>query len=84
MAAIQTQICEQPKRQELRIGRILDVDDVCHCRTCIGLIMIFVWALTGDNESRKNYYRALLAWFGPDALCFHIERHWRRSNERGC
>ena len=31
---------------------------------CIGLIMIFVWAFTGDNESRKNYFRAMLAWFG--------------------
>ena len=30
---------------------------------CIGLIMIFVWAFTGDNESRKNYFRAVLAWF---------------------
>jgi hypothetical protein len=30
---------------------------------CIGLVMIFVWAFTGDNESRKNYYRAILAWF---------------------
>ena len=30
---------------------------------CIGLIMILVWAFTGDNESRKNYYRAILAWF---------------------
>jgi hypothetical protein len=29
----------------------------------VGLIMIFVWAFTGHNESRKNYYRALLAWF---------------------
>jgi hypothetical protein len=28
----------------------------------IGLIMILVWAFTGDNESRKNYYRAILAW----------------------
>jgi heme/copper-type cytochrome/quinol oxidase subunit 2 len=28
----------------------------------IGLIMIFVWAFTGDNESRKNYYRAILIW----------------------
>ncbi len=24
--------------------------------------MIFVWAFTGENESRKNYYRAILAW----------------------
>jgi len=31
---------------------------------CIGLIMIFVWAFTGENESRKNYFRAMLAWFG--------------------
>lgn len=31
---------------------------------CIGLIMIFVWAFTGENESRKNYFRAILAWFG--------------------
>ena len=28
----------------------------------IGVIMIFVWAFTGENESRKNYYRAILAW----------------------
>ena len=30
---------------------------------CIGLVMLFVWAFTGENESRKNYFRALLAWF---------------------
>ena len=29
----------------------------------IGLIMIIVWAFTGDNETRKNYFRAILAWF---------------------
>jgi threonine/homoserine/homoserine lactone efflux protein len=28
----------------------------------IGWIMIVVWAFTGENESRKNYYRAILAW----------------------
>ena len=28
----------------------------------IGVIMIFVWAFTGENESRKNYYRAILMW----------------------
>ncbi len=28
----------------------------------IGWIMILVWAFTGDNQSRKNYYRAILAW----------------------
>jgi len=31
---------------------------------CIGLVMVFVWAFTGDNESRKNYFRAVLAWVG--------------------
>jgi len=30
---------------------------------CIGFIMTIVWAFTGDNESRKNYFRALIAWF---------------------
>jgi hypothetical protein len=28
----------------------------------VGQIMILVWAFTGDNESRKNYYRAVLMW----------------------
>lgn len=28
----------------------------------IGQIMVLVWAFAGDNESRKNYYRAILAW----------------------
>lgn len=28
----------------------------------VGWIMIFIWAFTGDNESRKNYYRAILCW----------------------
>ncbi|MDB6125202.1 MAG: hypothetical protein JWQ71_4195 [Pedosphaera sp.] len=28
----------------------------------IGWIMILVWAFYGTNESRKNYYRAILAW----------------------
>lgn len=30
---------------------------------CIGIIMTVVWAFVGDNESRKNYFRALIAWF---------------------
>lgn len=29
----------------------------------IGLIMILVWAFTGENETRKNYFRAILMWF---------------------
>jgi hypothetical protein len=28
----------------------------------IGIIMIIVWAFVGENESRKNYFRALIAW----------------------
>ena len=29
---------------------------------CIGLIMVIVWAFVGDNQSRKNYFRAIIAW----------------------
>jgi len=39
---------------------------------CIGLIMMFVWAFTGENESRKNYYRAILAWIGVFIAVFVI------------
>jgi len=28
----------------------------------VGQIMILVWAFAGHNESRKNYFRAILAW----------------------
>jgi hypothetical protein len=28
----------------------------------VGWIMTIVWAFTGENECRKNYYRAKLAW----------------------
>jgi uncharacterized membrane protein YqjE len=31
---------------------------------CIGWVMIIVWAFAGENESRKNYFRAILAWCG--------------------
>jgi hypothetical protein len=34
--------------------------------------MIVVWALIGENESRKNYYRAILAWFGILLVLFII------------
>ena len=30
---------------------------------CIGVIMVLVWAFVGDNETRKNYFRAVIAWF---------------------
>lgn len=29
---------------------------------CVGLVMTIVWALVGENESRKNFFRAILAW----------------------
>jgi len=28
----------------------------------VGLVMMIVWAFTGDNESRKNYFRAIFVW----------------------
>lgn len=30
---------------------------------CVGVVMIIVWAFWGENESRKNYFRALILWF---------------------
>lgn len=29
----------------------------------IGWVMILVWAYTGENESRKNYFRAIIIWW---------------------
>jgi hypothetical protein len=28
----------------------------------IGVIMVLVWAFAGENETRKNYFRAIIAW----------------------
>jgi hypothetical protein len=28
----------------------------------VGFIMMIVWCFTGENESRKNYFRAIWAW----------------------
>jgi ABC-type Na+ efflux pump permease subunit len=28
----------------------------------VGLIMALVWAFTGDNQSRRNCFQALIAW----------------------
>jgi hypothetical protein len=30
---------------------------------CIGMIMIVVWAFVGENESRKNFFKAMLLWY---------------------
>jgi hypothetical protein len=29
---------------------------------CVGLVAIIILAFTGENETRKNYCRALIAW----------------------
>lgn len=29
---------------------------------CINVVMILVWAFAGENQSRKNYFRALIIW----------------------
>ena len=30
---------------------------------CVGLVMTVIWAFAGENESRKNYFRAVLWWY---------------------
>ena len=30
---------------------------------CVGLIVVIIMAFTGENESRKNYFRAIILWF---------------------
>lgn len=29
---------------------------------CLGFVMVLVWAFVGENETRKNYFRAVIAW----------------------
>ena len=28
----------------------------------LGAAMILVWSFTGENQTRKNYFRAIIAW----------------------
>jgi uncharacterized membrane protein len=28
----------------------------------VGWLMVLVWAFSGENETRKNYFRAILVW----------------------
>ena len=28
----------------------------------IGFVMMIIWCFTGENESRKNYFRAIWVW----------------------
>jgi len=59
----------------------------------VGQIMVLVWAFVGENESRKNYFRAMLMWLlvflalavflgflgsGP-AILKHIEAWTKRA-----
>lgn len=30
---------------------------------CIGPVLIIAFAFVGENETRKNYFRALIVWF---------------------
>ena len=30
---------------------------------CVGVVFVIIGAFLGDNQSRKNYFRALIAWF---------------------
>ena len=30
---------------------------------CVNVVMIIIWSFAGENESRKNYFRALIVWF---------------------
>lgn len=30
---------------------------------CVGLVVVLIMAFTGENQSRKNYFRALILWF---------------------
>lgn len=60
---------------------------------CVGVIMIVIWALVGENESRKNFFRAVIAWaligvafwmammllgFGPEILKA-LEAWWQQQ-----
>ncbi len=29
---------------------------------CVGIVVIIIMAFVGENESRKNYFRALILW----------------------
>ena len=30
---------------------------------CVGIFMVIYWAFSGENETRKNYFRAIMAWY---------------------
>jgi len=30
---------------------------------CIGVVMVLIWAFVGGNESRKNFFKAVIIWY---------------------
>jgi len=38
--------------------------------SCIGFIVVTISALIGENELRKNYFRAVIAWFCIITVCW--------------
>ena len=39
---------------------------------CVGIIVIIIMAFIGENESRKNYFRALIAWYSIIAVVWLV------------
>lgn len=31
---------------------------------CVNVVMMLIWAFAGENETRKNYFKAHLIWVG--------------------
>jgi low temperature requirement protein LtrA len=29
----------------------------------VNIVMVILWAFAGENESRKNYFKAIIGWF---------------------
>ena len=52
---------QQVDKNYVSVGSWMGMMFVCAIPV-IGLIMILVWAFAGDNESRKNCFRAILSW----------------------
>ncbi len=46
---------------------------------CIGFIMIIVWSFVGNNETRKNYFRAVIVWgliYTVFWICLVVFGYW--------
>ena len=38
---------------------------------CVNLVMIIIWAFVGQNESRKNYFKAMI-WVFVISVCVSL------------